>query len=57
MTETPRFVRCRDNTLQRDVLTVGEVYEVSGEQYDNYRVCGRWMTKRRFEPVNAEDAT
>jgi hypothetical protein len=54
-TDTPRFVRCLENTLQRDVLTVGEIYEVGGEQYGNYLVCGRWMTKRRFVPVDASD--
>lgn len=53
---TPRFVRCKDNTLQQDVLTVGQVYEVGGEMYDNYLVCGRWMTKRRFEAVSGKDA-
>lgn len=57
MTDTPRFVRCVDNTLQRDVLTVGQVYEVAGEEYGNYRVCDRWLTKRRFVPVTQEDAT
>lgn len=53
-TETPRFVRCKDNTLHQERLTVGEVYEVNGEQYGNYLVCGLWLTKRRF--VAVEDA-
>ena len=53
---TPRHVRCLDNTLQRDVLTVGQVYEVYGEEHGNYRVCGRWMTKGRFEAVEAPAA-
>lgn len=53
---TPRFVRCLDSTLHMDVMTIGEVYEVTGEEYGNYRVCERWMLKGRFEPVTKEDA-
>lgn len=52
--KTPRFVRCVDNMLHADVLTVGDVYEVHGERYGNYLVCGLWLTKRRFVPVADE---
>ena len=48
---TPRLVRCVDNMLHRDTLTIGEVYEVGGEQYGNYLVCGLWLIKRRFVAV------
>jgi hypothetical protein len=53
---TPRFVRCLDNTLHLDVMTRGEVYEVTGEEHGNYRVRGRWMLKGRFELVAKDDA-
>jgi hypothetical protein len=52
---TPRYVRCLDSTLHMDVMTIGEVYEVTGEEHGNYRVCGRWMLKARFEPVSLTD--
>lgn len=51
MSESPRFVKCKDNTLVREVLTVGRVYEVEGERYGNYLVAGQWLTKGRFEPA------
>jgi len=44
----PQFVRCKDNTLVRDVLDVGRVYECQGEQDHNYLVRGKWLTKGRF---------
>ncbi len=55
MTATPQFVRCKDSTLVRDVLTVGRVYECSGEHYGNYLVAGLWLTKGRFEPATYAD--
>lgn len=54
MTNQPRplFVRCKDNTLVRTLLTVGAIYEVTGSDgYGNYRVRDKWLTKGRFEPV------
>lgn len=54
-TQYPSFVRCKDNTLHRDLLTVGAVYECSGEEWDNYRVQGHWLSKRRFEPATREE--
>lgn len=51
----PCFVRCKDNTLARDVLDVGRVYEVGGEEYGNYRVLDRWFTKARFEPATLDE--
>jgi glycosyltransferase A (GT-A) superfamily protein (DUF2064 family) len=53
-----RFVRCIDNTLAADFLTVGRVYEVLGvNQRDGYYVLslGRF-TMTRFEPVSATEA-
>jgi glycosyltransferase A (GT-A) superfamily protein (DUF2064 family) len=53
-----RFVRCIDNTLAADSLTVGRVYEVLGvNQRDGYYVLslGRF-TMTRFEPVSATEA-
>ncbi len=55
MNNAPQFVRCKDNTLVRDVLTVGRVYECSGEHHDNYLVAGLWLTKGRFEPATYHD--
>ena len=48
MSTYPQFVRCKDNTLVRDVLDVGRVYECQGEQDHNYLVRGKWLTKGRF---------
>ena len=53
--ETPRFVRCKDNTLAREALSIGRIYEVGGERFGNYMVLGHWFTKARFEPVTRED--
>jgi glycosyltransferase A (GT-A) superfamily protein (DUF2064 family) len=53
-----RFVRCIDNTMAADFLTVGRVYEVLGvNQRDGYYVLslGRF-TMTRFEPVSATEA-
>ncbi|MBR1206597.1 MULTISPECIES: hypothetical protein [unclassified Bradyrhizobium] len=51
----PVFVRCKDDTLAREILTVGRVYEVAGERDGNYRVLGRWLAVRRFEPATYDD--
>jgi hypothetical protein len=51
----PCFVRCRDNTMARDVLEVGRIYEVGGERYGNYRVLDQWFTKTRFEPATLDE--
>jgi hypothetical protein len=51
----PPFLRCKDNTLVRGLLTVGQVYECSGEQDHNYFVAGKWLTKGRFEPATFEE--
>jgi hypothetical protein len=54
-----RFVRCRDNFLQTDVLTVGKIYEVLQiNERDGYYVLsglGRF-TMARFEPVSDAEA-
>lgn len=55
MPDTPRFVRCKDNMFQQDVLTVGRVYEVTGERYGNYLVLDRWLTPGRFMPATFEE--
>jgi hypothetical protein len=52
-----RFVRCIDNTLVADLLTVGRVYEVlQVKERDGYYVLslGRF-TMTRFEPVSAAE--
>lgn len=50
-----RFVRCKDNTLARDVLSIGHVYEVGGEEHSNYWIAGRWFSVGRFAPATLED--
>ena len=53
-----RFVRCIDNTLATDVLTVGTVYEVvQVKERDGYYVLpyGQF-TMARFQPVSASEA-
>jgi hypothetical protein len=53
-----RFVRCIDNTLAADVLTVGRVYEVlQVKERDGYYVLslGRF-TMTRFQTVLAAEA-
>jgi hypothetical protein len=52
-----RFVRCIDNTLAADVLSVGTIYEVlQVKARDGYYVLpfGQF-TMARFEPVSAAD--
>jgi hypothetical protein len=51
----PQYVRCKDNTLVRDLLTAGAVYECSGEQDHNYLVAGKWLSRGRFEPATFEE--
>ena len=53
-----RFVRCIDNTLAKDVLKVGKVYEVlQVKKRDGYYVLpSGQFTIARFQPVSAEDA-
>ena len=53
-----RFVRCIDNTLAVDVLTVGRVYEVlQVKERDGYYVLslGRF-SMTRFQAVSAPEA-
>jgi len=53
-----RFVRCIDNTLAFDVLTVGMIYEVlQVNERDGYYVLPfGHFTMARFQPVSAADA-
>lgn len=51
----PSYVKCKDNTLVRDLLTIGRVYECRGEQDHNYFVQGKWLTKGRFVPATYEE--
>lgn len=53
-------VRCVDNTLAKDQLTIGKVYEVAhvNEYYDTYVLegfDGYGFTKRRFEMVDTPE--
>lgn len=54
-------VRCVDNTLQRNMLTVGQIYEVTKvhEKDDYYELSGLGRFSRaRFEivdPTSADD--
>jgi hypothetical protein len=53
-----RFVRCIDNTLVADVLTVGRIYEVvQVKERDGYYVLpyGQF-TMARFHPVSMAEA-
>jgi hypothetical protein len=53
-----RFVRCIDNTLATDVLTVGRIYEVlQVKERDGYYVLqyGQF-TMARFQPVSMQEA-
>jgi hypothetical protein len=52
-----RFVRC-DDTLARDFLTVGQVYEVLQiKERDGYYVLSSGQfTVARFQPVSPVDA-
>lgn len=51
----PDYVRCRDNTLVRNLLDVGHIYECQGEQDGNYLVKGKWLSRGRFEPATYQD--
>jgi hypothetical protein len=56
--EMTHFVRCIDNTLAADVLTVGRVYEVlQVKKREGYYVLplGQF-TMTRFRPVSAAEA-
>jgi hypothetical protein len=52
-----RFVRCIDNTLAADVLSVGRIYEVLQlKERDGYYVLSfGQFTMARFQPVSAAD--
>jgi hypothetical protein len=53
-----RFVRCIDNTLATDVLTVGRIYEVlQVKERDGYYVLPHGQfTMARFQPVSMQEA-
>jgi hypothetical protein len=53
-----RFVRCIDNTLAADALTVGRIYEVLQiKQRDGYYVLqSGQFTMERFQPVSPAEA-
>jgi hypothetical protein len=53
-----RFVRCIDNTLVTDVLTIGRIYEVvQVKERDGYYVLSLGQfTMARFRPASAADA-
>ena len=53
-----RFVRCIDNTLAKDVLNVGRVYEVLQVRKRDgyYELTFGQFTMARFEPVSAAEA-
>jgi hypothetical protein len=53
-----RFVRCVDDTLAKDFLTVGQVYEVLQiKERDGYYVLSSGQfTMARFQPVSPTDA-
>jgi hypothetical protein len=53
-----RFVRCIDNTLATDVLTIGRIYEVVQiKERDGYYVLSLGeFTMARFRPVSAVEA-
>ena len=56
--EMTHFVRCIDNTLAADVLTVGRVYQVlQVKERDGYYVLpsGQY-TMARFQPASAAEA-
>lgn len=53
-----RFVRCIDNTLAAEVLTIGTIYEVLRvKERDGYYVLpfGQF-TMARFQPISAAEA-
>ena len=53
-----RFVRCIDNTLATDVLTIGRIYEVvQVKERDGYYVLSLGQfTMGRFRPASAAEA-
>ena len=53
-----RFVRCIDNTLAADVLTLGRIYEVLHvkERDGYYELSFGQFTMARFRPVSAAEA-
>jgi hypothetical protein len=53
-----RFVRCIDNTLATDVLTIGRIYEVvQVKERDGYYVLSLGQfTMARFRPVSTVEA-
>jgi hypothetical protein len=53
-----RFVRCIDNTLATEVLTIGRNYEVlQVKERDGYYVLSLGQfTMARFRPVSAAEA-
>ena len=54
--EYPKYVRCKDNSLYPDLLTVGRVYECDGvNSWNNYRVAGKWFTVGRFTEASAAE--
>jgi hypothetical protein len=52
------FVRCIDDTLAKDFLTVGEIYEVlQTKERDGYYVLSSGQfTMARFQPASAAEA-
>ena len=54
----PHFVRCIDDTLVKDLLTVGKVYEVLQiKERDGYYVLSSGQfTMARFRPASAVEA-
>jgi hypothetical protein len=52
----PPFVRCIDNALAADVLTVGSVYEVLQVRDGYYVLSFGQFRMARFEPVSATEA-
>jgi hypothetical protein len=52
----PHFVRCTDNALAADVLTVGSVYEVPHVRDGYYVLSFGQFRIARFEPVSAAEA-
>jgi hypothetical protein len=52
-----RFVRCIDNTLATEVLTIGTIYEaVQVKERDGYYVLSLPVHMARFRPVSAAGA-
>jgi hypothetical protein len=51
----PSYVRVKDASLVRSILTEGRVYECKGVQDDNYLVAGLWLHRGRFEAATYQD--